>query len=279
MKPEDVNSPWQPKIRRVGQVNTTEHDLVPPNDIPAPEPTTEEFHRAALELQSEPEHVAITAIKSGIAGLALAVGILAAPPGYAQVTLPTPIPMTETVKEIPSALEVTPTGRESDPPDPSLMPSLPPFLTPTSLGARIYDAGQTLSGIHADLFGAAASPAHPWIIAEEPQNRAVAPSGVVSPELPDWFAPSTTFGSAAQHGPGNCWKNRWMSCSYLATTFDTLRVCPRPRRSVERKQRAISPNCGRTSWKNSSTHRPPQTKLQTNCLSFRNIFSSWLEAR
>ena len=86
MKPEDVNSPWQPKIRRVGQVNTTEHDLVPPNDIPAPEPTTEEFHRAALELQSDPEHVAITAIKSGIAGFALAVALLAAPPGYAQVT-------------------------------------------------------------------------------------------------------------------------------------------------------------------------------------------------
>ena len=202
MKPEDVNSPWQGKIRRVGQVNTAEHEPVPPNDIPAPEPSKEEFHRAALELQSDPEHVAITAIKSGIAGLALAVGILAAPPGFAQVTLSTPIPVTETVKEIPSALEVTPTGRESDPPDPSLMPSLPPFLTPTSLGARIYDAGQTLSGIHADLFGSAASPAHPWIIAEEPQNRAVAPSGVVSPELPDWFAPSATFGTGAHHGPG-----------------------------------------------------------------------------
>jgi hypothetical protein len=187
-------------------------DALPKDNPEAPEPSAEEFHRAASELHLEPEHVAITALKTGIAGFALAAGLLASPPGYAQIAIPAPIAVTETTQEMPSALQVSPMGREGDPPDPSLSPLLQPLVTMTPEGTVAFDFGKTAPSLYANYFTprfnpvpTLAPPPQPALsIADRFQDRVQEPATLAAAveSLPDWSTASGAFGNAAQGHSG-----------------------------------------------------------------------------
>jgi hypothetical protein len=186
-----------------------------PNDIPEDvEPSPEEFRKGGEELHAaHREHVAISALKAGMFGIALATGVLASPTAYAQMAPPAPMVQTEVTPKVSPTPQNESFAPSADPPGPAFFH---PQFKWTPQGTVSYDFGTAGPNVYANLFGPSffgpsfvpASkplPSQPALaMADRFQDRVLAPSGLDAAldRLPDWFSPSIGLGSVAQDHSG-----------------------------------------------------------------------------